>query len=99
MIISWLVDGRAGDAEVDVERMTWMWDQTTIQDARIIERNAAGVRSAAYRPGPYTRHEGRTRRLVDDYLLEILDAHGHATERRPEERRAPVKPIETTISA
>lgn len=73
VIISWLVDGRASATEVDVDRMIWMWDETTIQDTKIIERNAAGVRSAAYRPGPYTRLEGRTRHLVSDYLLELLD--------------------------
>jgi phenylpropionate dioxygenase-like ring-hydroxylating dioxygenase large terminal subunit len=71
VIITWLVDGSAADSEVDVPRMIWMWDETTIQDTRIIERNAAGVRSSAYRPGPYTRLEGRTRHMVSDYLREL----------------------------
>ncbi len=97
VIVSWLVDGAAADAEVDVKRMIWMWDETTIQDTRIIERNAAGIHSAAYRPGPYTRLEGRTRRLVSDYLLEILDAPDHVGERRLDARRAPARRVETTM--
>jgi Rieske 2Fe-2S family protein len=82
VIISWLVDGRAADAQVDVARMIWMWDETTIEDTAIIERNAAGVHSSAYRPGPYTRLEGRTRHMASDYLRELAGGHEAAKPRR-----------------
>ena len=69
--ISWLVSGSASGADVDIERMTWLWDVTTLQDKSIIERNAAGVRSQAYSPGPYSKLESMPARLVSRYLQEL----------------------------
>jgi phenylpropionate dioxygenase-like ring-hydroxylating dioxygenase large terminal subunit len=76
LTLTWLVDGSASDAEVDVERMIWLWDVTTTQDKRLIERNAAGVRSCAYQPGPYTQLESMPARLVQRYLSELASAEG-----------------------
>jgi phenylpropionate dioxygenase-like ring-hydroxylating dioxygenase large terminal subunit len=72
--ITWLVNGSASDAEVDVQRMIWLWDVTTIQDKRLIERNAAGIRSHSYVPGPYTELESMPARLVGRYLSELDSA-------------------------
>ncbi|HEX4151798.1 MAG TPA: aromatic ring-hydroxylating dioxygenase subunit alpha [Steroidobacteraceae bacterium] len=69
--ISWLVEGAAGDAEIDVERMIWLWDVTTIQDQQLIERNAEGIRSRSYLPGPYSELESMPSRLVQRYLSEL----------------------------
>jgi Rieske 2Fe-2S family protein len=72
VIISWLVNGSAKESEVDVERMVWMWDVTTVQDKLIIERNAEGVRSLAYVPGPYsTTLESGPIGLVNRYLHDL----------------------------
>jgi Rieske 2Fe-2S family protein len=60
----------ATDAEVDIDRITWLWDVTTRQDKGIIERNAAGVRSRAYVPGPYSKLESFPARFVSRYLRE-----------------------------
>jgi phenylpropionate dioxygenase-like ring-hydroxylating dioxygenase large terminal subunit len=69
VVISWLVDGSASEADVDLERMIWLWDVTTVQDKAIIERNAGGVRSSSYVPGPYSAAlEPGPIRLVSDYL-------------------------------
>lgn len=68
VILTWLVDGSAKDSEIDTERMTWLWDVTTIQDKTIIERNAEGVQSRAYVPGPYSTLEDWTVRFINDYL-------------------------------
>ena len=72
--IRWLVNGAASDSQVDIDRMVWLWDVTTIQDKTIIERNAAGVRSRAYVPGPYTKLESMPSRLVSRYLEELAGA-------------------------
>jgi Rieske 2Fe-2S family protein len=49
--------------------MIWLWDVTTLQDKALIERNADGVRSSAYQPGPYSAAlEPGPIRLVADYL-------------------------------
>jgi phenylpropionate dioxygenase-like ring-hydroxylating dioxygenase large terminal subunit len=69
--LTWLVDGSASAADVDVDRMIWLWDVTTIQDKRLIERNAAGIRSRSYSPGPYTELESMPARLVGRYLSEL----------------------------
>jgi len=71
VIITWLVDGSAPEDEVDIERMVWLWDVTTKQDKVIIERNAAGVRSLSYSPGPYSELESWPTRFVARYLLEL----------------------------
>ena len=72
VIITWLVDGSAKESEVDVERMIWMWDETTVQDKTIIERNAEGVRSLSYVPGPYSaKLEPGADALVRRYLQEL----------------------------
>jgi phenylpropionate dioxygenase-like ring-hydroxylating dioxygenase large terminal subunit len=70
IVMTWLVNGSARPDEVDVERMVWLWDVTTIQDKILIERNAAGVRSRSYCPGPYSKLEKATADFVAGYLRE-----------------------------
>jgi len=53
--IFWLVDGKA--EQVDVPKMIWGWDRTTIQDKRITEDNQAGIMSRRYSPGRYSTQE------------------------------------------
>jgi phenylpropionate dioxygenase-like ring-hydroxylating dioxygenase large terminal subunit len=70
VVLTWLVDGATSDAEIDVPRMIWLWDVTTSQDKALIERNAAGVRSRSYVPGPYSTVERVTAQFVKRYLME-----------------------------
>jgi phenylpropionate dioxygenase-like ring-hydroxylating dioxygenase large terminal subunit len=72
--ISWLVDSAARAEEVDVERMVWLWDVTTVQDKAIVELNAQGVRSCAYQPGPYSMLETGPTALLQGYLRELAAA-------------------------
>lgn len=53
--LTWLVDGAAED--VDVSRLTWMWDATTKQDQFITESNFNGVNSSRYEPSRYSNEE------------------------------------------
>ena len=53
----WLVDRNA--TEIDIERMIWGWDRTTLQDKEITQNNQAGIRSKRYEPGRYSEHERR----------------------------------------
>jgi Rieske 2Fe-2S family protein len=71
VVISWLVDQAANPADVDVDRMVWLWDVTTVQDKAIVELNACGVRSCAYRPGPYSSLEPGPAALTQGYLREL----------------------------
>lgn len=74
VVITWLVEGSSTDEQVDTERMIWLWDVTTRQDKEIIERNAAGVRSAVYQPGPYSMLEQWTSQFVQRYLQGMKEA-------------------------
>ena len=77
VIISWLVNGGAREDEVEVDRMAWLWDVMTKQDKALIERNAAGVRSLSYSPGPYSTLESWPIRFVARYLRELnAQCHG-----------------------
>ena len=72
MEVLWLVDAAARQGhDYDLERLTWLWDVTSLADKRIIEMNQAGVRSRTYRPGPYSLMEPGTRAYTDRYLSEL----------------------------
>ncbi|MDX8356496.1 aromatic ring-hydroxylating oxygenase subunit alpha [Sphingopyxis terrae] len=73
VIITWLV---APDAEPDPDAVSWMWDVTTVQDKQIVEENAKGVQSMAYRPGPYTDLETQTASFIRTYLSEMKEMAG-----------------------
>jgi Rieske 2Fe-2S family protein len=64
----WLVDGRATEAEVDIEKMIWGYHATTTQDKVITENNQAGIMSSRYRPGRYSDQEGSVIKFQKWYL-------------------------------
>ncbi len=71
----WLVDARASEAEVDIEKMTWGYHATTTQDKVITENNQAGIMSSRYRPGRYSDQEGSVMNFQKWYLNQFgLDA-------------------------
>jgi Rieske 2Fe-2S family protein len=65
----WLVDANA--TQVDIERMIWGWDRTTLQDKEITENNQAGILSKRYRPGRYSEHERRVVTFHQWYLAQF----------------------------
>lgn len=69
--VTWLVDGAAPAEAVDVERMVWLWDTTTLQDKSIVEENAIGVRSRSYEPGPFSQLEQWGVELISRYIEEM----------------------------
>jgi len=72
MEVLWLVhaDAVAG-RDYDVAKLTWLWQVTSLEDKRIIERNQQGVNSRYYEPGPYSLQEEYAQRFVEWYLAEI----------------------------
>ena len=67
--IIWLVDECAEN--VDVERMKWMWDVTTIQDKVITENNQRGILSSRYRPGCLSEQEQRVKTFNHWYANQL----------------------------
>lgn len=71
MEVIWLVhaDAIAG-RDYQVDRLSWLWQVTSVEDKQIIERNQEGVNSRYYEPGPYSLQEEYASRFVDWYLAE-----------------------------
>lgn len=54
MEVVWFVRGDAVPGkDFDVEKVTWLWHHTTMEDEYIIMRNSQGVNSRFFEPGPY----------------------------------------------
>jgi len=72
---TWLVHKDAVEGvDYDVDNLTKVWVATNRQDAALVERTYAGVKSSAYEPGPYSPF---TEGQVDDFVtwyIERLDA-------------------------
>jgi Rieske 2Fe-2S family protein len=55
---TWLVHRDAVEGvDYDVDELTEVWRETNLQDAELVRRTQAGVRSPAYTPGPYNPSE------------------------------------------
>ena len=58
MEVIWLVHKYAVEGRDDqLERLTWLWQVTSVEDKQIIERNQEGVNSRYYEPGRYSLQE------------------------------------------
>ena len=72
MEVIWLVSEDAVEGvDYEVERLTWLWKTTSVEDKKIVEMNQAGVNSRYFEPGPYSRQEAYASRFVDWYLAEL----------------------------
>ena len=70
--IYWLVRGDAVEGkDYDVDKLTWLWDVTTISDKEIIVNNSKGVNSKYYQPGPFSGME-RAESIYIDWILAEL---------------------------
>ncbi len=72
MEVIWLVHADAVEGkDYDLERLTWLWKTTSVEDKKIVELNQAGVNSRFFEPGPYSQQESYALRFVDWYLKEL----------------------------
>lgn len=75
MELIWLVDKDAvEDRDYDLKKLTWLWTVTTLEDKKIIEHTARGVRSHYFVPGPIAPMEYNELRYINWYLEEISRA-------------------------
>ena len=74
MKVVWFVNGDAEEGvDYNIEKLTWLWHETTQEDEYIIMRNSEGVNSKFFSPGPYhPEHEALCIKFVEWYLS-ILD--------------------------
>ena len=70
--IYWMVRGDAEEGkDYDVDKLTWLWDVTTISDKEIIVNNTKGVHSKYYEPGPFSGMENEERAYIEWILQEL----------------------------
>jgi Rieske 2Fe-2S family protein len=72
MEIVWLVakDAQEG-VDYDRDKLTWLWDVTSVADKLIIDQNQQGVNSRYYDPSAYGPMESQTRAFTEWYLQAI----------------------------
>lgn len=69
VVMRWLVRADAVEGrDYEIDKLLWLWDETTQQDKSLIELNAAGVASRGYVPGPYSNLERVAADFIDRYL-------------------------------
>ena len=71
--IYWMVRGDAEEGKDDVDKLTWLWDVTTISDKEIIVNNSKGLHSRYYEPGPFSNMEKEERSYIEWVLRELSD--------------------------
>ncbi|WP_159587753.1 aromatic ring-hydroxylating oxygenase subunit alpha [Chelativorans xinjiangense] len=77
---TWLVHEDAVEGvDYDLERLTKVWLATNNQDRALAENNHRGVRSSAYRPGPYAPSEFMIRNFVNWYRARMGAFAGRPT--------------------
>ena len=72
--VFWLVKGDAREQDVDVDRMTALWDLTYQEDKWIVENNQHGIRSSRYNFAggqPYAAREGGPAGFIKWYMTEV----------------------------
>lgn len=82
----WLVHRDAQEKDVDLERMTALWDRTYREDRWLAENNHHGIRSSRYAftgGQPYAGGEGGPAGFVKYYMSEMVP---RASERPPDAR-------------
>ena len=75
--LMWLVDKNAIEGiDYNKEEISWLWDETTLADKRIIEDNQKGVLSKKYIPGPLSKMELGLERFKNWYLKNLKKSIG-----------------------
>lgn len=78
VVVEWLVD-RDLDiaAQIDIDRLTWLWGNTVAQDADLVARAQRSVKSPAFRAGPYSPLEGDLAGFKQWYLKRMKRRTAH----------------------
>ena len=57
--------------DYNINDITWLWHETTLEDKRIVENNQKGVLSKKYMPGPLSKMELGLEKLKSWYLKHL----------------------------
>lgn len=71
----WLVDANAEEGkDYQLNHLTEFWEITGEQDGTLCENNFRGIKSAAYKPGPYAPVEDQVINFVDWCVKQLKEA-------------------------
>ncbi len=74
MEVVWYVNGGAKEGvDYDVDRVTALWHNTTLEDEYIITRNSEGVNSQFFEPGPFHPEFEEVSMMFVDWYLDTLE--------------------------
>ena len=80
---TWLVPADAVEGvDYDLDNLTSVWRATNAQDTALVERTQRGVRSPAYRPGPYSPIE-------EEGVVQFIDWYSGVMLRRLADQQSP----------
>lgn len=72
----WLVHKDAVEGvDYQIDNMTAVWDATNAQDRRLVEESHLGVKSPAYRPGPYSPYTETLVEKFSNWYINRLSAY------------------------
>ena len=76
MEVVWYVNGDAVEGvDYEVEKVTWLWHHTSLEDEYIILRNNEGLNSRFFEPGPYhPEYEATLMEFISWYLKALSSA-------------------------
>ncbi|MEH6581390.1 MAG: aromatic ring-hydroxylating dioxygenase subunit alpha [Halioglobus sp.] len=73
MEVIWFVNGDAAEGrDYDVDKLIWLWHNTSLEDEYIISRNSEGVNSRFFEPGPYHPEFEETLQSFVDWYLQTM---------------------------
>jgi Rieske 2Fe-2S family protein len=81
-VLFYLVRPDAREKDVQVDKMTALWDLTYQEDRWITENNHSGIESQFYSAGPYAAVETGPTRFVAWYMKEVIGGAKPTTEER-----------------
>lgn len=71
---TWLVaDDAVEGVDYDLEKLTYTWKQTNLQDKAFVELCQQGAGSPAYEPGPYMKSEYQVEAFINWYVQRVQE--------------------------
>ncbi|MFP5315499.1 MAG: aromatic ring-hydroxylating oxygenase subunit alpha [Actinomycetes bacterium] len=71
---TWLVaDDAEEGVDYDLEKLTYTWKQTNLQDKAFVELCQKGAGSPAYEPGPYMKSEYQVEAFINWYVQRVQE--------------------------
>lgn len=78
----WLVHQEAIEGvDYDLKKLTHVWNQTNLQDKKLVEENQSGINSPAYEPGPYSS-------VYESGVIQFIEWYSQLLQRRLNKKAA-----------